>query len=71
MGAPGDDGGIDAVGGEEGEDVAFAPVVNCLQAFAKGKGAFFDLSVGVGALCVGILVYDFWLLVPSFFLLVT
>lgn len=28
VGAPGDDGGIDAVRGEEGEDVAFAPVVD-------------------------------------------
>lgn len=63
MGAPGDDGGVDAVGGEEGEDVAFAPIVDGFQALAECEGAFFDAGVGVGALCVGILVNDFWLLV--------
>lgn len=59
MGAPGDDGGINAVGGEEGEDIAFAPIVDGFQALAEGEGAFFNAGVGVGALCVGILVNDF------------
>jgi len=62
VGAPSDDRGVDAIGSKESEDIAFAPVVDGLQAFAEGEGGFFDAGVCVGAFCVGILVDDFWLL---------
>lgn len=46
-GAEVDDGGVDAVGGVEGEDVAFFPVVHVLETFAEVDGGLPDLGVGV------------------------
>ena len=58
MGAPGQDRGVDAVGGEESEDIFFAPVEDGLEAFAECEGSFFQALVGVVALGVGVLVDD-------------
>lgn len=58
MGAPGQDGCVDAVGGEEGKDISFAPVEDGLEAFAECEGGFFQGLVGVVALGVGVLVDD-------------
>ena len=58
MGAPCQDRGVDAVGGEEGKDVSFFPVEDGLEAFAECEGSFFQALVGVVALGVGVLVDD-------------
>lgn len=48
--------GVDAVRGEEGQDIALLPVKGGLEALAEGEGGIFDLLVCVGSLCVRILV---------------
>lgn len=53
--------GVDAVRGEEGQYVALLPVKGGLEALAKGKGGILDLLIGVGSLCVRILV-DYWVM---------
>lgn len=51
-----DDGGVDAVGGEEGEDVALGPAEQVLEALAEADGMGLDLGAGVGA--AGVAVYE-------------
>lgn len=49
-----DDRIVDGVGGEEAEDVAFAPGVGVGEAGAEAGGKVDDLAVGVGAAVVAV-----------------
>ena len=54
MRAPYDGGSIDAVGGIEREDVAFLPVPECFQSFAKIESSGANLGIRVGARGIGV-----------------